>query len=245
LHKNQTNDPIGRPTAVRDLAPSERPRERLAKVGPEALRDAELLAVLFRTGTRELGAVALADRLVGHFGSLRSLARASLEEVQQVKGIGEVKAIEIKAALELGKRLAAHVDGPRPRITGSEDVANLLMTYFKECEREEFKVLLLNKKNEVIKHLDIATGSTDAAVVLPREVFRQAVREATPSIIVCHNHPSGDPEPSRADHMITQRLQESGELLGIRLLDHVVFGDGRFVSFKDRGLLDDHSFSTD
>lgn len=224
--------------AVRDLAPSERPRERLAKVGPEALRDAELLAVLFRTGTRELGAVALADRLLKHFGSLRTLARASLEEVQQVKGIGAVKAIEIKAALELGKRLAAHVDGPRPCIKGSEDVASLLMTYFKECEREEFKALLLNTKNEVIKILDISTGSTDAAVVLPREVYRQAVREATPAVIVCHNHPSGDPEPSRADVQITKRLVEGAEVLGIRLLDHVVFGDGRYVSFKDRGLLD-------
>ncbi len=241
MRKNLQDEPIGRPTAVRDLAPSERPRERLAKVGPEALRDAELLAVLFRTGTRELGAVALADRLVGHFGSLRALARASLEEVQQVRGIGEVKAIEIKAALELGKRLASHIDGPRPRITGSEDVANLLMTYFKECEREEFKVLLMNTKNEVIKTLDISTGSTDAAVVLPREVFRQAVREATPAVIVCHNHPSGDPEPSRADLLITQRLVEGAELLGIRLLDHVVFGDGRYVSFKDRGLLSDVS----
>jgi DNA repair protein RadC len=222
---------------VRDLAPSERPRERLAKVGPEALRDAELLAVLFRTGTRELGAVALADRLLGHFGSLRHLARASLEEVQQVKGVGEVKAIEIKAALELGKRLATHIDGPRPRIKGSEDVANLLMAYFKECEREEFKVLLMNQKNEVIKSLDISVGSTDATIVLPREVYRQAVREATPAVIVCHNHPSGDPEPSRADIQITRRLEEGADLLGIRLVDHVVFGDGRYVSFKDRGLL--------
>ena len=224
-------------TAVRELAPEDRPRERLTRLGPEALRDAELLAVLFRTGTRETGAIALAERVIKHFGDLRGLARASVEELRQVKGIGEAKAVEIKAALELGLRLAAHNDPDRPRIHSAEDVANLLMRRFKECETEQFKVLLLNTKNEVQKTVDVSSGSLDATVAMPRDVFRQAVREGAGAVIVCHNHPSGDPEPSQDDVSLTRRLAESAGLLGIRFLDHVVFGDGRYVSLKERNLL--------
>jgi DNA repair protein RadC len=224
-------------TAVREMPQEERPRERLARLGPEALRDAELLAVLFRTGTRELGAVALAESLVRHFGSLRALARASLEELQQVKGLGAVKSVEIKAALELGKRLAAHTDQDRPKINSAEDVARLLMVRYKEIEVEEFKTLLLNTKNEVIKIHDVSSGGLDATMAHPREVLRQAVREGAVNVIVCHNHPSGDPEPSRDDLALTKRLVEAGDVLGIRVLDHVVFGDGRYVSLKERGLM--------
>ena len=221
-------------TAVREMPTEERPRERLATIGPEALRDAELLAVLFRTGTREFGAVALAERLLRHFGGLRTLARASLEEIQQVKGIGRVKAIEIKAALELGKRLAAHTRPPVTRIRAAADVSDLLMLRFKEYETEHLLALLLNRKNEVLKVVEISRGGLDGAPAAPRDVFRQAVREAAAAIIVCHNHPSGDPEPSRADLELTRLLAEAGETLGIALLDHVIFGDGRFVSLKER-----------
>jgi DNA repair protein RadC len=224
-------------TAVRELPPEERPRERLTRLGPEALRDAELIAVLLRTGTREMGAVALADRVLQHFGDLRALARASIEELQQVKGLGVVKAIEIKAALELGKRLAAHVAEQRPRITSAEDVVRLLMIYYKDKETEEFKALLLNTKNEVLKILSISAGVLDSTMALPRDVFRQAIREGATAVIVCHNHPSGDPEPSRDDISLTKRLSEAAEILGIRLLDHVVFGDGRHVSLKERNLM--------
>jgi len=224
-------------TAVRELPPEERPRERLAQLGPEALRDAELIAVLFRTGTRETGAVALADKVIRHFGDLRALARASIDELQQVKGLGRVKAIEIKAALELGKRLAAHTAVARTKITCAEDVVRLLMIRYKDCETEEFKVLLLNTKNEVLKTLDISSGVLDATLALPRDVFRQAVREGASAVIVCHNHPSGDPEPSRDDISLTKRLAEAAEIIGIRLLDHVVFGDGRHVSLKERNLM--------
>ena len=224
-------------TAVRELPPEERPRERLAKLGAEALRDAELLAVLFRTGTREMGAVALADKVIHHFGDLRALARASIEELQQVKGLGAVKAVEIKAALELGKRLSNHNAAERPRISSAGDVARLLMVDYKDKEVEEFKALLLNTKNEVLKVIPISSGVLDATLALPRDVFRQAVREGATAVIVCHNHPSGDPEPSRDDISLTQRLAEAAEILGIRLLDHVVFGDGRHVSLKERNLM--------
>jgi DNA repair protein RadC len=225
------------PTAVREMPPEDRPRERLARLGPEALRDAELIAVLFRTGTREMGAVALAERVIRHFGDLRGLARASVEELQQVKGLGMAKAVEVKAALELGLRLASHTDIERPKVKTGEDVAKLLMARFKHCETEEFKALLLNTKNEVLKTVDVSSGGLDATSALPRDVFRQAVRDGASAVIVCHNHPSGDPEPSIHDLDLTRRLAESAEVLGIRLLDHVVFGDGRYVSFEERNLM--------
>ncbi len=224
-------------SAVRELPPEERPRERLARLGAEALSDAELLAVLFRTGTREEGAVALARRVVNHFGGLRGLSRASIEELTQIKGLGQVKAIEIKAALQLGMRLAGNRADARPKIKTAEDVSDLLMTHFKHCENEQFKTLLLNTKNEVLKIVDVASGGLDATLAQPRDVLRQAVREAAHAVIVCHNHPSGDPEPSRDDIALTKRLGEAAEILGVRLLDHVVFGDGRHVSLQERGLL--------
>ncbi len=226
----------GYPTAVREMPEEDRPRERLARVGPEALRDAELIAILFRTGTREVGAVALAERVVRHFSNMRTLARASLKEIQQVKGVGLVKAVELKAALELGKRLATYTQPTRVRICDAQSVSDLLMLDFKEYETEHFKSILLNTKHEVLKVLEISRGSLDAALASPRDVFRQAVREGAAALIVAHNHPSGDPEPSRPDVELTQKLVQAGELLGIPLLDHVVFGDGRYVSMKGRML---------
>jgi len=225
------------PTAVRDMPEEDRPRERLARLGAEALRDAELIGVLFRTGTREVGAVALAERLLRHFGDLRALAQASLEEIREVKGIGAVKAVEIKAALELGKRLAVHTRPAATRIRGARDVADLLMLQFKEYETEHFKTILLNIRNDVLKVVDISSGALDGTPAAPREVFRKAVRGNAGAIIVCHNHPSGDPEPSRTDIELTRLLCDAGATLGIPLLDHVVFGDGRFVSLKERGLM--------
>jgi DNA repair protein RadC len=224
-------------TSVREMPAEERPRERLEQVGAEALRDAELLAILFRTGTRTQGAVALAESLVQRFGGLRGLARASLVELQEVAGVGRVKAIEVKAALELGKRLAAFSERGRPRIHAAEDVAKLLMVRYKDYEHEVFKCLLLTTRNEVIAVRDISHGGLDGTLAAPRDVFRQAVREGASAVICCHNHPSGDPEPSRDDLALTRRLAEAGELVGVRMLDHVIFGDGRYVSLKDRGLL--------
>ncbi len=224
-------------SAMREMPPEERPRERLERRGPEALRDAELIAVLFRTGTREEGAVALAERVIQHFGGLRGMARASVTEMTRIKGLGRVKAIEIKAALELGKRLARLRGDDRPRIRSAGDVADILMVPFKEAENEQFKCLLLNTKNEVLKTVEISSGGLDSTEAMPRDAFRQAVREAASAVIVAHNHPSGDPEPSQSDVALTHRLRDAALVLGIRLLDHVVFGDERYVSLKERGLL--------
>jgi DNA repair protein RadC len=224
-------------SAVREMAEEDRPRERLDRVGPEALRDAELIAVLFRTGTREVGAVGLAERLLQHFGDLRGVSRASLDELQQVKGVGRVKAIEVKAAMELGKRLVAHRGADRVRIRKAKDVVDLLMLDFKEYETEHFKTLLLNKKNEVLKVVEVSTGTLDGTMAAGRDVFRQAVREGATAVIVAHNHPTGDPEPSKADEALTELLVKAGDLLNVPLLDHVIFGDGRFVSMKERNLM--------
>lgn len=224
-------------SSVREMPEEERPRERLAHSGPEALRDAELLAILFRTGTRSTGAVALAENALRHFGSLRTLARASLEEIQQVDGVGRVKAIEIKAAIELGKRLALYNERGKTRIRSAKDVADALMVTFKEYEHEVFKCMLLNTKNDVLKVVDVSHGGLDGTLAAPRDVFKRAVRESASAVILCHNHPSGDPEPSREDVRLTERLVEAGEIMGVRVLDHVIFGDGRYVSLKDRQLM--------
>ena len=230
-------DDTYQPTSVREMPEEDRPRERLARLGAEALRDAELIAVLFRTGTRSLGAVALAERLIRHFGNLRALSRASIEEIRQVKGVGQVKAVELKAALELGKRLAVHTRPAVSRIRSAADIAALLMMAFKDYETEHFKCVLLNVKNEVLKTVEVSRGGLDGTVASPREVFRHAIRENAAAVIVCHNHPSGDPEPSRTDIELTRQLKEAGDTVGISLLDHVVFGDGRFVSMKERQMM--------
>ncbi len=224
-------------SAVREMPQEDRPRERLARLGAKALKDAELIAVLFRTGTRAEGAVALAERVLREFGGLRPLGRASLEEIQQVKGVGMVKAVELKAALELGQRLADHTARNRTRIRGPEDVKELLMLEFKEYETEHFKALLLNTRNDVLKIHEVSRGGLDGTMAAPRDVFREAVRIGASAVIVAHNHPSGDPEPSGTDIALTRQLAEAGALLGIALHDHVVFGDGCIVSMKERQYL--------
>lgn len=223
-------------TAVREMPEDDRPRERIARHGAEALRDAELIGVLFRTGTRDAGAVALAERLLKQFGDLRRLSQASLEELQQVKGIGQVKAIELKAALELGRRLAVYARPKQVKFHNARDIADLLMLKFRQYETEHFKSVLLNIKNEVMKVVEVSHGSIDGTLALPGDVFRQAVREGAAGVVVAHNHPSGDPEPSRNDIDLTRRLADAARLMNIKLIDHVIFGDGRYVSLKERNL---------
>lgn len=224
-------------TSVREMPVEERPRERLARLGPEVLRDAELMAILFRTGTRSFGAVALAENVLAHFGNLRGLSQASIEEIQAIKGLGEAKSIEIKAALELGKRLASFKKVDRQRVSAAKQVVDLLMVRFKDYEAEHFKCVLLNSKNDILKIVDVSKGGLDSASAVPRDVYRQAVREGATAVIVCHNHPSGDPTPSRDDLFLTKRLSEAGTLLGVSFIDHIVFGDGSYVSLKEKGLL--------
>lgn len=224
-------------TGMREMPSEERPRERLTRLGAEALRDAELIAILLRTGTRTMGVLALAEQVLTHFGSLRALSHASLEELMEVSGLGQVKAVELKAALDLGKRLASRRDDARRKVETAKDVADILMAIFRDLQDEHFKCLLLNTKNELLRTVDVSKGGLDAVAAVPRDVFRHAVKAGASAIIVCHNHPSGDPEPSRDDIALTKRLRESADILGIRFLDHVIFGDGRHVSLQERGLV--------
>jgi len=224
-------------TAMREMPEEERPRERLARLGADVLRDAELLAILFRTGTKKQGAVALGEQTLRQFGGLRQLSQASVEELKEVPGLGAVKAVELKAALELGKRLATFSAHERPKITTSEDVARLLMVRFKDLEGEHFQSVLLNTKSEVMKIVEVSKGSLDETLCHPRDVLRQAVRENAAKIIICHNHPSGNPEPSKADIEATERIVEAGKIVGIPVVDHIIFGDGRWVSLKARELM--------
>jgi len=222
---------------VRELPPDERPRERLKKLGAEALTTSELIAILFRTGSRKSGAQDVAQRLMAQFGDLERLARASIEELCSVEGVGTVKALEIKAALELGKRLAAYTGDERPSVRSPEEASALFMSQFKGLDKEHFRAVLLNTKNHVLKTVEISVGSLDASLVHPRECFRPAVAASAASIILMHNHPSGDPEPSADDINITKRLKETGKVLGIEVLDHIIFGAGKYVSLKEKGLL--------
>lgn len=223
--------------AMRETPENERPRERLYQVGAEALRDGELLAILFRTGSQEENAVELADSVLRHFNGLRRLSQASLNELQQVKGIGKVKAIEIKAALELGKRMASYKRPVLQRIHKVEDAVEIAAAQIRLYETESFLCLHLTTKNDVLRVEEISKGGMDWVGIQPRDVFRQALREGAYAIILAHNHPSGDPEPSSADISITRKLVEAADMLGLRLLDHIVIGDGRHVSMKERGLM--------
>jgi len=222
---------------MRDVAEEERPRERLVRLGADALKDAELLAILFRSGTKELNANALAEQVLKEFGNLSRLSWASVEELQQIKGIGRVKAVEIKAAMEFGKRLASYRRMNTIRIQTADDVHELLMPELRGCETERFICIQVNTKNMVTKYDLVSQGSADGTSAMPREVFRQALRDGATGVVVAHNHPSGDPEPSQADIEVTRRLAQAADLIGIRFLDHVIIGDGRHVSLRERGII--------
>ncbi len=225
-------------TGMKHVPLYERPRERLLFHGPAPLADAELLAILLRTGTGSETAHALAQRLLATFGDLRGLAQASHEELVRIRGIGPVKAVELHAAFELGRRL--YRNGVRERSTSirlPRDVAELMMPEMRHLTQEHFICLFLNTKNQVIGKQTVFVGSLDASIVHPREVYKEAIKRSCASIICLHNHPSGDPTPSQEDIAVTRTLRDVGELVGIALLDHLIIGDGRYISLKEQGYL--------
>lgn len=221
---------------IRDMPEGERPRERLMQVGSQAVSTTELMAIILRTGSGGENVLRLAERIIARFGDLSGLAKASIEELQQVKGVGPAKAVEIKAALELGRRLMAITPEERPRITSPADAANLLMSEMSLLEQEHLRVILLDTRNQVLKMPTIYIGSLNTSVVRIAELFRPAIRDNAAAIIVVHNHPSGDPSPSAEDVRVTREIVKAGKLLNIELLDHIVIGYQRFVSLKERGL---------
>ena len=220
---------------IKDLPVDSRPRERMAARGPASLSNAELLAIILRTGSREQTALDLASRMLAEDGGLRFLAEATLEELSRFKGVGLAKAAQLKAALELGRRLASQAPEYRPVIRCPEDAANLVMEEMRYLDRETFRLICLNTKNQVVKVELVSQGSLNSSLVHPREVFKTAISRSAAALILVHNHPSGDPTPSPEDLEITRRLIEVGQLVGIEVLDHIVVGHHRYVSLKERG----------
>jgi DNA repair protein RadC len=220
---------------IRDVPKDARPRERLLSSGPESLADHELLAILLRTGTKEESVLQLAHRLLKHFEGLRLLKDATIEEITSIKGIGTTKAVQILAAIELGRRISRLSYNERYVIRSPEDGAKYVMEDMRFLSQEHFVAIYLNTKNQVIHRKTVFIGSLNASIVHPREVFKEAIKRSAASIICVHNHPSGDPTPSREDIDVTKRLAECGRIVGIELLDHLIIGDQKFVSLKEKG----------
>jgi DNA repair protein RadC len=222
---------------IHDLPISERPRERLQKFGAEALSAQEVLALIMGRGISGESVMVTAQRLLRQFGSLKGIAGASVEELSQVKGIGLAKASQIKAAFELANRLESYgSDGEKTLVGTPEEVVRTVQGRLKRKKKEYFLVLSLDTKNQLIKVSEVSIGSLDTSVVHPREVFKEAISASAASVILVHNHPSGDPQPSDDDVKLTKRLAETGEIVGIAVLDHIVVGENRFVSLKREGL---------
>ncbi len=221
---------------MRDMAEQNRPRERLIKVGERAVSTAELLAIILRTGSGGENVLRLAERLLITFKDLPGLARASIAELTKVKGIGPAKAVEIKAALEIGRRLLTSAPQEKPRITTPADAANLIMSEMSFLEKEHLRLILMDTRNFVLGTPTIYVGSLNTSVVRISELFRAAIKENAAAFIVAHNHPSGDPSPSSEDVAVTRKIVQAGALLNIGVLDHIIIGHNRFISMKERGL---------
>jgi len=228
---------IAQRLTIKDLPEEIRPRERLLAQGANSLAITELLAIIIRTGTASTTALQLSDLLLKHFGSLEVLAQAEVDEISKIKGIGQTKAIQIKAALELGTRLITLQAKKREGIKNAEDVFNLLLPTMRYLDKEYFRAVFLDTKNQVLQIKDISIGSLNASIVHPRELFKAAIKVSSAAIILAHNHPSGDPNPSPEDIEITKRIWEGGQILGIKILDHIIIGDNKYVSLKERKII--------
>jgi DNA repair protein RadC len=225
--------PYGR---VRELPESERPRERLARLGPQALTTAELLAILLNTGTAAEDVLQLATRLLHDRGGLRGLAASDLATLRTTRGVGAAKATTVAAAFELGRRIAIEGDDARPMILGPADIARLVQGEMELLPQEELRLLVLDTRHRLLSNRTLYRGSVSAAPARIAELFREAVRQNAAAIAVAHNHPSGDPSPSAADVAFTEDLVRAGALMQVDVLDHVVVGAGRFVSMRERRL---------
>lgn len=221
---------------ITDLHESERPRERLAALGPQVLSNAELIAILLRVGVAGENAVQVGHRLLMRFNGLRGLHSAPFDELCAQHGMGEAKASQIKAAIELGRRLAAEAPEERPAINSPKDAADLVQYEMSALEQEHLRVLLLDRRNRVLAIDDLYRGSVSSAQVRVGEIFKAAIRKNASAVIVVHNHPSGDPSPSPDDVALTRAMVQAGKLVDVDVLDHLVIGSGRFVSLKERGL---------
>jgi DNA repair protein RadC len=225
-----------RKNSVKHWPEDERPRERLMAHGPSALSDAQLLAIIIRNGRAGRTAVDLGRDLLERFGSLAGVEQASIKEICAIPGIGPAKATELKAAMELGRRYQ------KPSLAGASfcsslDVASYYRPRMKDLKKETFRCALLDTKNKIIREEVVSVGSLSASIVHPRDSFKAAIRESAAAVVFIHNHPSGDVKPSQEDILLTKRLVQAGEVLGIQVLDHIIIGDNSHFSFKDHGMI--------
>ncbi len=219
---------------IHDMPNDERPRERLLNYGSQALSTSELLAIILRTGTARDNVIELATKLLAKYGGLSGLMRAETRELIAEYGMGEAKACQMKAALEIGKRLGMLQNEEKYQIKSPADAANLVMPEMMYLDHEQMRILVLDTKNQVVENICRYRGTVNSSVLRAAEIFRPAVIRNCPGVIICHNHPSGDPTPSPEDIQVTQQLVSAGRHLDIELLDHVVIGNRRFVSLKER-----------
>ncbi len=221
---------------ITDLHASDRPRERLAALGPQALTNAELIAILLRVGVKGENAVQVGQRLLNRFGGLIGLHRAPFTELKKEHGLKDAKAAQIKAAIELGRRLTLESPEERPSINSPADAAALVQYEMSGLEQEHLRVILLDRRNRVLETVEIYKGSVNSSQVRVGEIFKEAIRKNASALIVVHNHPSGDPTPSPDDVAVTRAVVQAGKMLDVEVLDHMVIGQGRWVSLKERGL---------
>jgi len=220
-----------------DLPENERPRERLFRYGVGALSNSELLAIILRSGSKKENILNLSSRIIKKNGGLNGLLNSGLDDFMSLHGIGKAKAAQLAALIELSKRFKSYKDGDEYKISSPKDAVELVMEEMRSLKQEYLKVIMLNTKNVVIFIRDVSIGSLNSSIVHPREVFCDAIKKSSASIVICHNHPSGDPTPSNEDINITYRLKECGKLLGIDLLDHLIIGNGKYISLKEKGIL--------
>src|SRR6266700_2708461 len=231
---NSNNTRVEYHPTMHDLPSDERPRERLQNHGPQALSNAELLAIILRTGTTRDNVLELAGKLLAKYGGLGGLMRAEFGELCSEYGLGEAKACQLKAALEIGRRLGTLQTDEKYQIKSPVDAANLVMMEMTYLDHEQMRILVLDTKNQVVDNINRYRGTVNSSVLRAAEIFRPAIMRNCPGVIVCHNHPSGDPTPSPEDISVTEQLVEAGRVLDIELLDHLVIGNQRFVSLKER-----------
>ncbi len=222
---------------VKDMAIEERPREKMIQHGVKVLSNAELLAILLRTGTKKRNAIELANYIINKdLQGIRYLQDMSIEELCEIDGIGLSKATQIKAALELGMRISSYKPN-KYKVKNPWDIYKYYMESLRYNQKEVFKVVLLNTKNEIITDVDVSVGTLNSSLVHPREVFKEAIKRSSNKMILIHNHPSGSVEPSKEDKNITERLIKCGDIIGIEVIDHIIIGDGLYYSFKENMII--------
>ena len=222
---------------MKAIAPHDRPREKLARLGARSLGDNELVAIVIGEGQARATALDLANTVLTSIGGIEGLARARHDDLVQIRGIGTARAAQVLAAVELGRRIIGRGSRERRQVTSPRSVAEFLMPEYGNRPVEQFGIVLLDTKHKVLRTTVLSVGTLDASIVHPREIFREATSGGAAAIVLFHNHPSGDPEPSKEDKRLTERMIAAGVVMGIDVLDHIILGDARYFSFRERGTL--------